>query len=425
MDPNSLAKRRRQILVKSQSAGFRFAQSPCYEVTQAVMIVLNAMFVIWETQRRAVVAVEANTEDLKDVEYFEKAASVFSLLFLGDLLFRMLVERWLVFGSQEWGWNIFDIFVCCTMVLESMVHHIVPGQSTWRRFLRQFSMLRILRLLRVIRAVRSVRVIRFIRELRLMVFSLTSSLRSLAWSMVLMLIILLVFGVFFTDGTIAYCMRYDVITAESSASLRKYFGTVPASTLSLFMAMSGGEDWATILAALEPLPTEYTFLFLGFISFAILALLNVVSAVFINAALQRSNNDRELAVQQELESKDELITLVQQVFIELDTNQSGSLSIDEFEKHIEDEKIQAYLRSRQMDIGQVRTLFALLDVDETGDVDMDEFVQGVLRLKGGATSMDLAVLTYRVEYIHHRISSLTKMLEGIIPDDTPPATPYM
>merc|ERR1711920_288314 len=145
----------------------------------------------------------------------------------------------------------------------------------------------------------------------------------------------------------------------------------------------------------------------GFISFAILALLNVVTAVFINTALQRSNNDRELAVQQELENKDELVAIIQQVFIELDTNQSGSLSIDEFEKHIEDEKIQAYLRSRQIDIGQVRTLFELLDVDETGDVDMEEFVQGVLRLKGGATSMDLAVLTYRVEHILHRIQALS------------------
>merc|ERR1740121_1496040 len=102
--------------------------------------------------------------------------------------------------------------------------------------------------------------------------------------------------------------------------------------------------------------------------------------------------------------------------MELDTNQSGSLSIDEFQKHIEDEKIQAIFRSRQIDLGQVQTLFELLDVDETGDVDMEEFVQGVLRLKGGATSMDLAVLTYRVEYIHHRLTSLTKLLAEKLPD---------
>merc|ERR1719410_2290984 len=117
---------------------------------------------------------------------------------------------------------------------------------------------------------------------------------------------------------------------------------------------------------------EYTLLFLSFITFAVLALLNVITAVFIDAALRRSQNDRELAVQQELDSKDELVCIIQEVFMELDTNQSGSLSIDEFTKHIENEKIQAIFRSRQIDLGQVQTLFFLLDVDETGDVDMDE-----------------------------------------------------
>jgi len=165
------------------------------------------------------------------------------------------------------------------------------------------------------------------------------------------------------------------------------------------MAMTGGEDWGNILVSLEPLAPEYRMLFLVFITFTVLALLNLVTAVFINAAMQRSQNDREFAVQQELENKEELSVIIQQVFLELDVNSSGSLSIEEFEKHIEDEKITAYLRSRGIDIGQVRTLFTLLDVDQTGDVSMDEFVSGILRLKGGATSMDLAVLTYQVEYI--------------------------
>merc|ERR1719476_894296 len=163
--------------------------------------------------------------------------------------------------------------------------------------------------------------------------------------------------------------------------------------------MTGGEDWGNILSALEPLPQEYTYLFLLFIGFAVLALLNLVTAVFINAAMQRSQNDRELAVQQELESKEELSAIIQRVFLELDANNSGCLSAEEFEKHIEDEKIMAYLRSRGIDICQVRTLFTLLDVDQTGDVSMDEFVHGILRLRGGATSMDLAVLAYQVEYM--------------------------
>merc|ERR1712187_857377 len=68
--------------------------------------------------------------------------------------------------------------------------------------------------------------------------------------------------------------------------------------------------------------------------------------------------------------------------------------------------IQAYLKTLEIDVSQVRTLFTLLDVDRTGEVDIDEFVGGCLRLRGGATSMDLAVLKYQVEWIVRNLQSL-------------------
>merc|ERR1712217_411645 len=100
-----------------------------------------------------------------------------------------------------------------------------------------------------------------------------------------------------------------------------------------------------------------------------------------------------------------------QVFNELDTNHGGALSLEEFEKHIDDDKIQAYLKTLEIDVSQVRTLFTLLDVDRTGEVDIDEFVGGCLRLRGGATSMDLAVLKYQVEWILRGVQSLHRALE--------------
>merc|ERR1712023_3116 len=114
---------------------------------------------------------------------------------------------------------------------------------------------------------------------------------------------------------------------------------------------------------LDPLPWEYRLIFLIFITFAILALLNVVTAVFVNAAMQRSQCDREMIVQQEMQETGEFTSIMQQVFLELDDNDSGALSLDEFEKHIEDEKITAYLHSPDIDVSRVRELFCLLDVD--------------------------------------------------------------
>merc|ERR1719335_1482575 len=98
------------------------------------------------------------------------------------------------------------------------------------------------------------------------------------------------------------------------------------------------------------------------------------------------------------------------VFEELDTNHSGSLSLEEFEQHIQDENILAYLSTLELDINQVRTLLTLLDLDQNGEVDIEEFVSGCLRLKGGAKSMDMAILQYQIEWILHNLGNLSTFL---------------
>eukprot|EP00930_Biecheleria_cincta_P037799 TRINITY_DN25977_c0_g1_i1.p1 TRINITY_DN25977_c0_g1~~TRINITY_DN25977_c0_g1_i1.p1 ORF type:complete len:642 (+),score=136.17 TRINITY_DN25977_c0_g1_i1:66-1991(+) len=406
--------RRTTVLEPDKPTLKDFVRSPRYELLSATVILLNAAFIVWEAHRRAILA--ATQVDLNSDEMlFGLAANIFCVLFVLDLALRMHTERGRFFRSSERNWTLFDLFVSVTAVLEAIVHWCTFASSTvssLRLFLRKFSMLRILRLLRVVRMTRATRVIRFLGELRLMIFSLTGSLKSLAWSVVLILIILLVFGVCFTDGVVTYCLQHSAFGAAHTEEMRRFFGTVTQSSVSLFMAMSGGEDWGNMLAALAPLPLEYSLLFLGFISFTVLALLNVVTAVFVNTALQRSQNDRELVVQKEMEYKEELVSIVEQVFMELDKNHSGSLNIEEFEQHVDDEKIMAYLRSRDIDIGQVRTLFMLLDVDGTGDVSMEEFVNGILRLKGGASSMDLAFLTYQVGWILHNMQELQKLISN-------------
>merc|ERR1719210_1659427 len=135
--------------------------------------------------------------------------------------------------------------------------------------------------------------------------------------------------------------------STSTVDLRRHFGTLTGATLTLYASMSGGKDWGETLNLLKPLPWPYTLLFLIFVTFAILALLNVVTAVFVGTALRSSKNDRAVAVQQELEHKSEFIAIMQQVFQELDTNDHGSLRLEEFEQHIGDEKIIAYLSTLQ------------------------------------------------------------------------------
>jgi len=243
-----------------------------------------------------------------------------------------------------------------------------------------------------------------------MVHSLTGAMKPLAWSVVLMCIILLIFGVYLTEGTIALCIEKGAWCGEAGNELVEQFGTLSAASLSLYMAMTGGQDWGEIWASLQPLPVEYQIGFLIFLTFAVLALLNVVTAVFVETAMQQSQRDRELLVQQEVEQKVEFVETMQRVFEELDTNGSGTLSLEEFEQQMDDENVLTFLSTLELDIDQVRTLLTLLDLDQNGEVDIEEFITGCLRLKGGAKSLDMAILQYQVEWILHNTAALNEKM---------------
>lgn len=231
----------------------------------------------------------------------------------------------------------------------------------------------------------------------------------------MIIIILSIFGVFFTDGVLGHRSHVHDQDPALAAEIQRYFGTLSGTTVSLYMSMSGGIDWGDLYEMLLPLPVEYRLAFIMFITFAVFALLNVITAVFVESAMQRSQNDRELLVQQELEHKLEFIEEMQRLFEELDLDGGGTLTLDEFEKQIQDENILSYLSSMGLDIDQVRTLLTLLDRDQNGEVDIEEFITGCLRLKGGAKSLDMAVLQYQLEWVVNSVETLNKALQENCP----------
>jgi len=414
-----LSKRKLEVMAAEQPMLQRLTRSQEYQLVNTLIIVFNALFIFWETEKMASAASSnASEADVRlDKLFFGIMATIFCLLFLVDVSLRILAEGSHFFLSKGKGWNIFEMVVLLTAMIEVVADwFLYSSASISNEFSRigKFSVLRIVRLLRFIRAASSVRMIRFIRELRIMVCSLFGAFKSLLWSAVLIMIILLVFGVFFTEGAVSYSISNGVVEDEATEDLMKYFGSLSGATVSLFMAMSGGDDWGNIMAPLELLPFEYELLFLVFISFAILALLNVVTAVFVESAMTSNKNDKDVVTQQEMESKGEFIAIMQSVFAELDADNSGALTWEEFEEHIGDEKIMSYLGTLELDISQVKTLFQLLDVDGTGEVDVEEFVTGCLDLKGGAKKMDMAILKYQMEWTVHNLTALQKAMTPLI-----------
>jgi hypothetical protein len=188
--------------------------------------------------------------------------------------------------------------------------------------------------------------------------------------------------------------------------------------------MSGGISWGELYDALGPCSALYRFVFLTFISIAIFAVLNVVTGVFVESAMQVSQQDREALIQEEMRHKESYVRHVHSIFEEIAKKRQRSshrvddlvdveIDVDMFEKTLKDERMQAFFSALELDISDVNTLFVLLDRDQTGSVDLDEFLNGCMRLKGQAKSLDLAKLQYEVEFVIHQVGLLSQTIREL------------
>merc|ERR1719195_1420511 len=201
--------------------------------------------------------------------------------------------------------------------------------------------------------------------------------------------------------------------------LQRLCGDVTHMVLSLFMSICGGIDWRELWVLLVDVHWVYGWAFIFYIFFMVFGVLNVVVATFVEQSSLISRRDRELGTQNELEKNRQYYNNIRRFFQEADIDGSGSLSWREFEDYLGDENVQAYFQSFELDVTQARTLFRLLDLDESDDVNIDEFVEGCMRMRGQARSIDVHMLLYEnekmirrnvefMEYVEEQLHEITK-----------------
>merc|ERR1719247_3443196 len=128
-------------------------------------------------------------------------------------------------------------------------------------------------------------------------------------------------------------------------------------------------------------------------------------------------------IMEEAHERSKLIEDVRKVFMKADSDKSGALDWEEFERHVGDPRVQAYFRQLDLDIetSGTRGLFTLLDFDGNGVVDADEFIYGCARLKGHARSVDLARISHNVRFHGDtlmKLEGLYKKMQGHLVDIT-------
>uniref|UniRef100_A0A7S0FYH4 EF-hand domain-containing protein n=1 Tax=Pyrodinium bahamense TaxID=73915 RepID=A0A7S0FYH4_9DINO len=216
-----------------------------------------------------------------------------------------------------------------------------------------------------------------------------------------------VFAIIFTQSAVDYMAD----TEEWDPALDGFWGGLEASMLTLFKSISGGLSWHEVLSPLADISRGLVWLFCGYIFFTYFAVLNVVTGVFCNSAIENAANDPEVVVQSLVARKKEYMKKVTDLFKHLDTEDAGSITLEELETFMSDETLRASFAALEIDTDDAWLLFKLLDTNKAHVVDIEEFVWGCTRLRGSATAVDMNALLHDSRWLAKKLSKLTSYVE--------------
>jgi len=330
--------------------------------------------------------------------------NIFCVFFMIELALRALSEAMGFVQGPNWKWNMFDLGLVAMCFADFIMEH--SGKS----FAPNLGYARMLRLVRLARILRIIRVVRLFHSLRVMILSIVSSAGDLLWVFLLLLLVMYSFAILFLSGVLEYLEN----TSNPDMSVVESFSNLPRALLALFMAIAGGVDWQDVIFPLFQIGSFYGITFFFYIFFVTFGVLNVVTSMFVDSAFQVSQRDRETVVQSQLSRDYEYVSNIKEFFLQADTDNSGSLSWEEFNSYLSDPKVQAYFTALELDVTQARALFKLMDVDGTNAVEITEFIDGCTRLRGSAKSIDVNMLLYENEQMITKWTAFMEKTEHVL-----------
>jgi len=255
------------------------------------------------------------------------------------------------------------------------------------------SFMRMLRILKMAKILRGLRVLRFFYELRLMLNSLIGSFNSLLWSIFMLALIFYVFGLIFVQGASLHLFLHsEEIEPRERELVLKEFGSVQGAMLSLFRTCTGGDDWAYFYEIVLTTGAPYALIFIFFIAFSQIAILNILTAIFVNNAMELARPDADTLAfehrKKEFEAYEELQELCEHI-----TDETGVISIEDFATELKFGRLGARLAVLGINVSDAEAFLDLImftmGTKPAVGIRPSDFVEGCMRLRGQATGINI------------------------------------
>eukprot|EP00929_Paragymnodinium_shiwhaense_P017855 TRINITY_DN12766_c0_g3_i1.p1 TRINITY_DN12766_c0_g3~~TRINITY_DN12766_c0_g3_i1.p1 ORF type:complete len:624 (-),score=142.28 TRINITY_DN12766_c0_g3_i1:100-1971(-) len=270
------------------------------------------------------------------------------------------------------------VLVACA-VLELVMTTILNNMKEGNEIIGKLSVLRILRVARIGRAAR---LTVHLRTLWLLISGLHHSASTIFWTFIM------ITGITYAFALLGMEMLppddLDMSTLFNEVAVL-HFGDLVQAMLTLLQVLT----LDSIAGIYRPLITEadgawmrlvVALYFILYILFVSIALMNLVTAVMVEGAMQQASEDREFIEKMEEEKKKKMLPELKDMFQLIDADGSGQVSLEELIEAPEE------LKNRLKEItgsGSPVEIFQLIDEDESNSLMVDEFLDGLLKCANG------------------------------------------
>mmetsp|Transcript_51128 Transcript_51128/g.91848 ORF Transcript_51128/g.91848 Transcript_51128/m.91848 type:complete len:538 (+) Transcript_51128:127-1740(+) len=359
----------------------RFAKSGLFDKLSAGLLISNALFIGVQVDFGFQPEMPAVLDTL-DI--------VFNVLFLIELFIRLggygCREFWC--NEQLRAWHAFDFVVVLLSSIDTGISLALSGQNTP---LGNVSILRIIRIVRIVRVLRIIRVLKFFRDLRILIASLANTIKTVSFALILLLLGMYMFAVALTQLVADHVNEQSALGKPIAADddMLFFFGSVGHTIFALFMTTAGGIDWKDAAVPLITVGNMAISIYIAFVVIMLMCVMNVLTGIFCQAAIETAASDRENMMHTQLEETKEYVEVLKTLFLSWDDTGDGKCNIDEFVRHIQDEATIALLKTLEIDARDALALFELLDSNGSGEIDLEEFITGCITLRGGAKAVHM------------------------------------
>jgi hypothetical protein len=382
-----------------------FVQSKGFKSVCNFLVLANILFIVIQAEANVSAAIDGQDSNLA----FDFIDMLFSIAFAVDLMLRLIGQRASFFYTQDKAWNVLDFCLVTGDGLNEIAAIALNSPSGNLASLRGAA-----------RASRAARVARTLRVFRSVSFftlprEVVAAFSAVPFMMMLWFFISLFFALIFVQATAEALKDGDGQNAEAVAALEEYFGSVKRSLTSLFFVLLGGLDWVLFYDAFDQTSTVYSYLFLAFAFFSIVAFLNSITAMCVQSCFAR-------VVRNEIDGKMEAAGKLAKLLIKtadkkyhnpLAGRKTHVCSWADLHKMLADPMVHGALEGLGLDRSDAQGIAKLMTKDDQTPANMQDYARACVKFTRTVRGADFVAVLLTSKKIMMECRTLKETLQNL------------